>query len=275
MARLSEQTGLMADAERQYQKGLELAPDDLGTLVAYARFQDRLGRLDDAVRLYQRAARAHPNVASVHNDLGLCHARNRQYPQAISALTKAVELEPQRKLYRNNLAAVLVEVGNHDAAFDHLVAAHGEAVACYNLGYLLQKKGQTELAIKLFAKAVEKDPSLVQARTWRDQLQATLADRQAQPYGTATAGSEPADPALAGPLPSSPARSGHPLRQARRDPPAANPVRQLPTLQQEEAEPAPLPPARATSSPVIPLPSERSAAPAPPSPPAHDRSLTR
>ena len=171
MGRLNEQSGKLAEAERHYQKALEMAPEGLDALVAFARFRDRQGRLNDAMQLYQRAAKAHPSVSSVHNDLGLCHARNRDYRQAIPALKRAVELEPNRKLYRNNLATVLVELGDNEGAIQQLMAVHSEAVACYNLGYLLQKKGQRDRAMKLFAKAWEKDPSLMQAKEWLDRLQ--------------------------------------------------------------------------------------------------------
>lgn len=291
MGRLSEQTGRLDDAERQYQKALAMAPEGLDALVAYARFRDRQGRLGDAIQLYQRAAKAHPDVSSVHNDLGLCHARNRDYRQAIVSLNRAVELEPNRKLYRNNLATVLVESGDNDGALKQLAAVHGEAVACYNLGYLLQKKGQKELAMKLFATALEKDPSLVQAKTWLDQLQnapsavpgqpaMATASRPPLPSASAVPSGVPAQSPPDAPLPGGPEGARERQFQARRTERAANPsVRLAPWQLPGEAVPpmspmagpagppteAPASPGRGTSSalPAAPLPSDSPVAPVP------------
>lgn len=276
MARLSEQTGKGVEAEQQYRKALAMRPDDPDALVGLARLKDRQGRLDEALELYRRAAEAGPSVAAIHNDLGLCCARNRNTPEAVTALRRAVELEPRQKLYRNNLAAVLVESGDNEAAFEHLLAAHGEAAAYYNLGYLVQKKGQTDLARKLFAKAVQKDPSLDEARIWLERLQS------AEPAG----GTPPAAiaSALRPPASKSPAPTWNPLAQnaaspsesrsaEQPGPPTLRPqtpagaVRQLPPTDDRpgSAVAAPLPPsigrdgAKTTEAP---LPWPRGSAPA-------------
>ena len=55
----------------------------------------------------------HSKDASVHNDLGLCYHRRGMLPEATKALQKAVELKPDSKLYRNNLAAVYVDQGKN------------------------------------------------------------------------------------------------------------------------------------------------------------------
>ncbi|NLY03032.1 MAG: tetratricopeptide repeat protein [Rhodopirellula sp.] len=208
MARLNEQTGKGVEAEQQYRKALAMRPDDPDALVGLARLKDRQGRLDEALELYRRAAEAGPSVAAIHNDLGLCCARNRNTPEAVTALRRAVELEPRQKLYRNNLAAVLVESGDNEAAFEHLLAAHGEAAACYNLGYLVQKKGQTDLARKLFAKAVQKDPSLGEARVWLERLQSAEPAGGTPPAAIASAPRPPMSASVVRQLPPTEARPG-------------------------------------------------------------------
>jgi tetratricopeptide (TPR) repeat protein len=83
-----------------------------------------------------------------------------------SSLTKAVELAPDRKLYRNNLATVYVEQGQLDLALAELTAAHGQAAGHYNLGYLLAKKGDREAALSHFQQAAAFDPTLAAAQQW-------------------------------------------------------------------------------------------------------------
>jgi len=167
---LAEQKGNFPEAERRYQAALKLQPNHLGALLAYARLKDRQNQFAEAVQLYQQALQAHPNEAVICNDLGLCYARNRRLQEARPQLERAVQLKPKEILYRNNLATLLVEMGDVDRAFQHFVAVHGEAVAYYNLGYLMQKKGESKAAAVLFAKALEKDPSMDDARTWLEAL---------------------------------------------------------------------------------------------------------
>ena len=176
------------EAEKNYQKALRLKPRHLPALVGWARLKDRQGQMDDAVALYQRAVKAHPDDASVLNDLGLCFARAGKFKESISALERAAKLQPKRKLYRNNLATVLVEKGEVDKAYMHLRTVHEEAIAHYNLGYLLQKKGQSRLAAAHFAGALEKDPSLNQARTWLERLGTSTAEALAETASEADAG---------------------------------------------------------------------------------------
>ena len=47
VARLYEENGRLAEAEQQYRKGLQAAPDDLRALLGYARLKDRLGQTDE------------------------------------------------------------------------------------------------------------------------------------------------------------------------------------------------------------------------------------
>ena len=174
-ARMYEQTGKLDLAEKQYFLGLRLSSTHLALQLGYARLKDRQGRLDDAIRLYQEATKAHPQEPGIFNDMGLCQARCGKLPDAVASLQQAVHLMPQRTLYRNNLATVLADMGQYDAALVQLKAVHNEAVACYNLGYLLQKKGEPQLAMQYFARALERDPSLQPARMWLERLAASTA----------------------------------------------------------------------------------------------------
>ena len=164
VARLFEQSGNVIEAQRQYRKALEVSPNDLSTLLSYARLKDQIGEPGEAIKLYRHAAAAHPKVAAVHNNMALFHARRGMLNESIPALQEAVRLEPGSVKYRNNLATVLVEMGRPEEALVHLKAVHSEAVANYNLGYLLEKKGQPQPAMRHFAVAMSMDPSMVPAR---------------------------------------------------------------------------------------------------------------
>lgn len=169
-AKLFENQGKLADAQQQYEKAIKASPTDLNALVGLARLQDRQGQPAQAVELYLRAAKAHPNSALVQNDLGLCFARQHQWQNSLQALGRASELSPGDAKYRNNLAMVLVEMGRPDEALPHLAATNSPAVAHYNLGYLLSQKGQRDMAVRHFQRALELDANIAPAREMLAQL---------------------------------------------------------------------------------------------------------
>ncbi|MEX2176011.1 MAG: tetratricopeptide repeat protein [Pirellulaceae bacterium] len=185
--RLLENQNKLPEAKARYEMALKVAPNDLTALVSLARLHDRQGQSAQAIELYQKAIKAHPKTALVHNDLGLCLARQKQWQPATASLNSAIALQPKNPKYRNNLATVLVELGRPDEALKQLTAVNGEAVAHYNLAYLLQQKGQSDQAIRHLQQAVAQDASLTAAHEMLAQLQGQTAGEPAAAY-TARAG---------------------------------------------------------------------------------------
>jgi Flp pilus assembly protein TadD len=196
IGRVDEQQGKFDQAEEQYQQALALDAKNLGALMAMARLRDRQNRFDEALQCYHRALQAHPKEAGVLNDLGLCLARRQMYRESITALHKAIQLQPQKPLYHNNLASVLVETGDMEGAYAELRAAHEEPEAYYDLGYLMYYKGNRQAAAALFTKALEKKPSLTEARVFLEKLgplRPTAPPRYGQPMN------QPSPPSPAAP----------------------------------------------------------------------------
>jgi Tfp pilus assembly protein PilF len=166
LAQVHEQSGKLNDAEKQYRHALKLDANYLPALLGYARLQDRRGNFDDATRLYQKAIAAHPNNAAPYNDLGLSYQKRKMLTESAKLLRQAVRLEPQAKLYRNNLASVLVELGQINEALAQFAMVEGEAVAHYNVGYLLAQDGDPNGALGHFQQALRINPSLTAAQQW-------------------------------------------------------------------------------------------------------------
>ena len=163
-ARMMENQSNFKGAEEQYQKALKTSPNDMNTLLGLGRLYDRQGNSAEAMKFYERAVKAHGKNAVVHNDLGLCYARQKQLDKSVQCLSKAVELQPENARYRNNLATVLVEAGRPGEALAHLSRTNSEAVAHYNVGFLLHKRGQQGEAVQHLQHAISLDPSLTPAR---------------------------------------------------------------------------------------------------------------
>jgi tetratricopeptide (TPR) repeat protein len=159
-AKLAEQQGRNDQAISQYQRALEKAPDNLPTMLSFARLYDRQGEFERAVEIYQNAIKAHPDSAVAHNDLGLCLARQGNYPASVLSLREAVRLEPSKALYRNNYGTVLVAAGQTQEALAQFQQVHPPAAAHYNLAYLLQQAGKTSEAVDHLRQAVAIDPAL-------------------------------------------------------------------------------------------------------------------
>lgn len=174
LARVQEQSQNFAGARELYKKSLELEPDHSDSLLGMARSYDRQGQLSRATELYLDVTRRYPRDPRAFNDLGLCYAKQQMFPQSVAAVGKAIEISPDRPLYRNNMATVLVELGRADEALVHLKQVHTEAIAQYNLGCLLNKHGDVGGALDQFAQAAAKDPSLDQAAEMADSLAGQL-----------------------------------------------------------------------------------------------------
>lgn len=178
-AQVHESAGRLAQAENAFQQAFRLAPRHLPTHLAYARFKDRQHQSREALEVYLRLAAEYPNEATVFNDLGMYYARRGMHQEAIAAFERAVQLQPKRPLYRNNLAVVLIQNDSLEPALAQLLAVYTEPEACYKLGYLLQKKGDQQRALEYFGQALQLNPGMLEARQWYEHLQRQLASRPA------------------------------------------------------------------------------------------------
>jgi tetratricopeptide (TPR) repeat protein len=165
MAQMSDQGGNVPHARSLYQQALSIDPKNLDALLGLARLEDREGNLQAALQNYQQAVNNHPQDARAYNDLGLCHARSGQMQSSLQCLDQAVRLRPDKALYRNNIAKVLIEQNQFDAALAHLAAVNEPAVANYNMAALLQERGRSNEAMPFLQRALAMKPQFTEAST--------------------------------------------------------------------------------------------------------------
>jgi tetratricopeptide (TPR) repeat protein len=178
MAQLAERQGNVPEARHQLQHALSMWPNDVELLRAAARMEDRAGNLPIAETLYQRAVTANPQNAGALNDFGLCLAREGKLEQSAQTLEQAVYIQPDKALYRNNAATVLVEMRQDQRALAHLSAAHAPAEANYDLGQLLVQRNRPQDAAKYFQAALNIDPAMQPAQAALAQLNAPAPGQQ-------------------------------------------------------------------------------------------------
>lgn len=181
MARMLGRSGEEGGAEIHYREALKLSPHSLEAQLGYARLLVARGEPQQACGWFERAHQEHPDSATACNDLGLCYAECGRTLDALAAVQRAIDIQPEEIRYRNNLARLLVAENQTEEAILALLAVHPPAVAHYNAGYLLQSHGKRAAAAAQFQQAASLDPSLVAAQqrnleiVRRDQLDTQTA----------------------------------------------------------------------------------------------------
>ena len=169
-ARIYEGTQNVDAAKVQYDKALQIDSSYLPALLGYAHLLDTQKEFADADKYYQKAVKQHPAVAAIYNDWGMSQQRRGRFDESAKLLTKATQLQPDKQLYRNNLAMVLVVMHRPEEAYRQLVAIEAPAVAHFNLAALLHRAGDDQAAAFHFAQASKEDPNWAQAREWAGRL---------------------------------------------------------------------------------------------------------
>ncbi len=163
-AQMCEKQGDLPQARQNLQRALSMWPGNADLLRAAARMEDRQSNLPLAESLYQQAVTSNPQNAAALNDLGLCLAREGKLEPSLQVLEQAIHLQPDKPLYRNNAATVLVEMRQDQRALAHLAAVHNPAEANFNLGQLLVDRGRPGDGSMYFQTALQLNPGMQQAQ---------------------------------------------------------------------------------------------------------------
>jgi TolB-like protein/Flp pilus assembly protein TadD len=105
-------------AEASFGRALELAPGNAAGLRHAAGLAFRLGRLDEAIKLWGRAIEQDPLNASAYHSLGITLDAADRLAEAEQAYRKALELAPQRHGAHAFLGLNLLAQGRSDEALD-------------------------------------------------------------------------------------------------------------------------------------------------------------
>jgi tetratricopeptide (TPR) repeat protein len=172
---LREQELLRDQARLLYQQALEIDPDNLEALHAFAKMYVAVKDHDRALAAFQRALKTYPRQAVVWFDLGMYHSQCKEWDQAVQCLRQAVACEPENRYYANNLGFCLARAGQLDESLACFEQTAGPAKAHYNLARMLLHMNQMELGKDHLRQAVAADPGLEDARRMLAQVDAKKA----------------------------------------------------------------------------------------------------
>lgn len=161
-----------AEAMKEIDYSIRLAPD-FSEAMAFKHFflARKLDAVDNAQAMaeYAKAIEACPDIATLHNNLGMCYLNAKRYVQAQACFRKAIELDAGYAMAHSNLCLVLyfqkeyaegVETGTKaislmgPATLEEL-----QALAHSNLALCLWKSRRKSEALEHLNKAIALNPA--------------------------------------------------------------------------------------------------------------------
>jgi tetratricopeptide (TPR) repeat protein len=148
----------------QYDLALKHGEHAIALGAASAHAYEILGRIylhrnepAEAARYYKRAAQQDDNAAVLAN-LGFAYILLSDWGNARTTLEKSIALDSTISEAHNNLALVLIKLGDEKAALMHLSKTAEPFVALNNLGVLYWREDKIERARELFEAALDLAP---------------------------------------------------------------------------------------------------------------------
>ncbi len=122
---------------------------------------DRLGRRDEAIRMYRKAILHETATAATYHNLGALFAEAGQTDEAIRAFSAAIDLAPDAEGYQN-LGLVHFtgsDFGRAQACFEQAIACDADfAIGHYYAGLCAMKSGRYDEALKRFERVLQLNP---------------------------------------------------------------------------------------------------------------------
>jgi len=142
LARASLELGELTEAEHHSRIALHIADrigrPDTTTMIGLAIVQTRLGRPDEAEKLYRDVIALEPAVAEWHFDLGGFLASHERYIEARTFFETTIQLEPSRADAYLRLGVVYMNLGDAQRAVETWKAGLRQAPDDSNLRMQLE-----------------------------------------------------------------------------------------------------------------------------------------
>jgi tetratricopeptide (TPR) repeat protein len=155
--------GLLAEAQVELEKSLELKPDYPETLVSYGYLLSEQGQKDAAVEYFRKALAIEPRFYSAYVNWGVALTQTGKFDEAIGYFKKALEIYPECDSAQYNWGVALFQSGRLDEAAMHFgraieIGPIYAADARSFLGLIFLQRGKPAEAIPYFRDALKAKP---------------------------------------------------------------------------------------------------------------------
>ena len=134
-----------AEAEKQYKLAIDLNPNYATSHHWYGELLMQMGRVDESLKRYQKAAEIDPFSMPISADLGIAYYFSKQSEKAIEQLNKTIEREPN--FYRSYF--YLARIYENQGEYKKAIEAGGKGLLLANRNADLVQKVIAELTSSL------------------------------------------------------------------------------------------------------------------------------
>jgi tetratricopeptide (TPR) repeat protein len=163
-ASLLEKQQHFAEAEKEYQQALAIAPESADALAALTNFYMGQKRFAEAEGLLRKLVVLHPNDASAHFQLGRMMAIAGKNGEGAAEMEAGLKLDPADSKAERDLADLYADSKKYEEAQKHyhaLLASYpNDADLHYGLGRMLLKQKQFAPAEQELMRTVQLKPDL-------------------------------------------------------------------------------------------------------------------
>ena len=150
-------------AIEDYNKAVELKPNDAGLYYNRGLAYNKKGKVDLAIKDFDKAIELSPNNADVYNNRGDAYGAKGEFDKAFTDFRKAIELKPDSASAYYNLGKIHSIKDEPDLALQSYSKAidlrPNFANAYNNRGVIYGDKGEVNKAIKDYSKVIELKPN--------------------------------------------------------------------------------------------------------------------
>jgi tetratricopeptide (TPR) repeat protein len=157
-AQMKEDNEEYPEAIDRYREILVAYPNSVPAQLGISRIEMATGRFQQAEEQLDSLVRQKPDDAEVRMAQGQLYAKLEDWNKCIAAYEEACRLKPGEQVPRFELGIACVKAGRINDGIPHLNFAVGESAAMYNIGYVLQDRGQTQEAVGWYQQALTKHP---------------------------------------------------------------------------------------------------------------------
>ncbi len=162
-----QRAGRFGEAERICKQILQKQPRHLESLALLSILARQQGQFAVAAERAADAARAYPQIAEFHANLGEFSRLAGKRDEAIAAFGRAVQLKPLEPTFHNSLGTVFADGRQNESAmkeYQRAIQLKPDYVDAWNnLGAALREMGRLDEAAEAIGKALELQPQLAGA----------------------------------------------------------------------------------------------------------------